>query len=87
MSEAFILDGVLPPIGRYAGALAHVRPDDLAALVVRKTTDIVGLDVRLAIAKYLERELGPRFAPPQILRDKVAAGELGRKTGKGFYEW
>lgn len=52
-----------------------------------KTTDIVGLDVRLGIAEHLERELGPRFAPPQILRDKVAAGELGRKSGRGFYEW
>ncbi|MGH3352105.1 MAG: 3-hydroxyacyl-CoA dehydrogenase family protein [Nocardioides sp.] len=52
-----------------------------------KTTDIVGLDVRLAIAEHLERELGPRFAPPQVLRDKVAAGELGRKTGRGFYPW
>lgn len=52
-----------------------------------KTTDIVGLDVRLAIAEHLERELGPRFAPPQLLRDKVAAGQLGRKTGQGFYAW
>ena len=52
-----------------------------------RTTDLVGLDVRLAIAEHLARELGPRFEPPQVLRDKVAAGELGRKTGKGFYEW
>lgn len=52
-----------------------------------KTTDIVGLDVRLNIADHLARELGPRFAPPQVLRDKVAAGELGRKTGQGFYSW
>ena len=52
-----------------------------------KTTDIVGLDVRLGIAEYLHSTLGERFAPPQILRDKVAAGELGRKTGKGFYDW
>lgn len=52
-----------------------------------RTTDIVGLDVRLAIAEHLERMLGPRFAPPQILRDKVAAGQLGRKTGEGFYTW
>ncbi|MDQ3156979.1 MAG: 3-hydroxyacyl-CoA dehydrogenase family protein [Actinomycetota bacterium] len=52
-----------------------------------KTTDLVGLDVRLAIAEHLERELGPRFAPPQVLRDKVAAGELGKKSGKGFYDW
>jgi 3-hydroxybutyryl-CoA dehydrogenase len=52
-----------------------------------KTTDIVGLDVRLGIAEYLHKTLGERFAPPQILRDKVANGDLGRKTGKGFYDW
>ncbi|WP_417217465.1 3-hydroxyacyl-CoA dehydrogenase family protein [Arthrobacter sp.] len=52
-----------------------------------KTTDIVGLDVRLGIAEYLHEHLGERFAPPEILRAKVAAGELGRKSGKGFYDW
>ncbi|WP_134738087.1 3-hydroxyacyl-CoA dehydrogenase family protein [Nocardioides sp. 503] len=52
-----------------------------------RTTDIVGLDVRLAIAEHLSRELGPRFEPPQVLRDLVAAGHLGRKTGQGFYAW
>lgn len=52
-----------------------------------KTTDIVGLDVRLGIAEYLHSTLGDRFAPPQILRDKVARGELGRKSGKGFFDW
>jgi 3-hydroxybutyryl-CoA dehydrogenase len=50
-------------------------------------TDIVGLDVRLGIAEYLESELGPRFAPPQLMRDMVARGELGRKTGKGFFAY
>ncbi|GAB1640395.1 3-hydroxyacyl-CoA dehydrogenase family protein [Krasilnikovia sp. MM14-A1259] len=52
-----------------------------------RSTDLVGLDVRLAIAEHLQRELGDRFAPPQLLRDKVARGELGRKTGQGFYTW
>jgi len=53
-----------------------------------KLTDLVGLDVRLAIAEYLHRELkGSAYQPPKILRDKVARGELGKKTGKGFYEW
>jgi 3-hydroxybutyryl-CoA dehydrogenase len=52
-----------------------------------RTTDIVGLDVRLGIAEYLASTLGERFAPPQILRDKVARGELGRKSGKGFFDW
>ncbi|MBP3042591.1 3-hydroxyacyl-CoA dehydrogenase family protein [Arthrobacter jiangjiafuii] len=52
-----------------------------------RTTDIVGLDVRLGIAEYLAATLGPRFEPPRILRDKVARGELGRKTGTGFFDW
>ncbi|MFG2005160.1 3-hydroxyacyl-CoA dehydrogenase family protein [Spirillospora sp. NPDC048911] len=52
-----------------------------------RTTDVVGLDVRLAIAEHLARELGPRFEPPRILRDLVAAGHLGRKTGQGFFTW
>jgi 3-hydroxybutyryl-CoA dehydrogenase len=52
-----------------------------------RLTDLVGLDVRLSIAEYLCAELGPRFEPPQILRDKVARGELGKKSGRGFYEW
>lgn len=52
-----------------------------------RLTDLVGLDVRLAIADYLHRTLGDRFAPPQLLRDKVARNELGRKTGHGFHNW
>lgn len=52
-----------------------------------RTTDIVGLDVRLAIADHLAEEIGERFAPPQILRDLVADGKLGRKSGEGFYRW
>lgn len=52
-----------------------------------RLSDIVGLDVRLQIARNLETALGPQFAPPQLLVDKVAAGELGRKSGRGFYDW
>lgn len=52
-----------------------------------RLTDLVGLDVRLGIAEYLQTRLGDRFAPPRLLRDKVAAGELGRKTGRGFFDW
>lgn len=52
-----------------------------------RLTDIVGLDVRLGIAEYLHEKLGERFAVPQLLRDKVAAGELGRKSGRGFFDW
>jgi 3-hydroxybutyryl-CoA dehydrogenase len=52
-----------------------------------RLTDLVGLDVRLDIARNLARTYGDRFAPPQLLVDKVAAGELGRKSGRGFYDW
>ena len=50
-------------------------------------TDLVGLDVRLGIAEYLESALGAAFAPPELLRKKVEAGKLGKKTGEGFYRW
>lgn len=52
-----------------------------------RTTDIVGLDVRLGIAEELEAAFGPRFSPPDLLRRLVAEGHLGRKVGRGFYEW
>jgi 3-hydroxybutyryl-CoA dehydrogenase len=52
-----------------------------------RLTDLVGLDVRLGIAEYLAQTLGPRFEPPQLLRDLVAQGKLGKKTGEGFYRW
>ncbi len=52
-----------------------------------KLTDLVGLDVRLAILEHLHRELGEQFRPPAILRQMVRAGRLGKKVGLGFYRW
>jgi 3-hydroxybutyryl-CoA dehydrogenase len=52
-----------------------------------KLTDLVGLDVRLKIAEYLASQLGPRFEPPALLRQMVADGKLGKKSGHGFYDW
>ncbi len=52
-----------------------------------RLTDLVGLDVRLDIARHLAESHGPRFEPPQLLVDKVAAGETGKKSGRGFYDW
>jgi 3-hydroxybutyryl-CoA dehydrogenase len=52
-----------------------------------RLTDMVGLDVRLGIATYLHSELGERFEPPALLRQMVADGKLGRKSGEGFYRW
>ena len=52
-----------------------------------RLTDLVGLDVRLAIAEYLHQEIGEQFRPPQLLRQLVAEGHLGKKTGQGFHRW
>lgn len=52
-----------------------------------KLTDLVGLDVRLAVAEHLMWTLGARFTVPGLLREMVARGDLGAKTGHGFYEW
>jgi 3-hydroxybutyryl-CoA dehydrogenase len=53
-----------------------------------KLTDLVGVDVRLAIAEHLARELDDRrFAPPPLMRQMVSEGRLGKKSGRGFYRW
>ena len=52
-----------------------------------RLSDLVGLDVRLGIAEYLASTLGARFEPPELLRKMVREGKLGRKSGRGFYEW
>jgi 3-hydroxybutyryl-CoA dehydrogenase len=50
-------------------------------------TDLVGLDVRLAILEHLFREVGEQFRPPVLLRQMVRAGRLGKKSGRGFYDY
>ncbi|MFJ8578986.1 3-hydroxyacyl-CoA dehydrogenase family protein [Micromonospora sp. NPDC093277] len=50
-------------------------------------TDLVGLDVRLDIARTLQAAYGDRFAPPPLLEQMVAEGKLGKKSGQGFYTW
>ena len=53
-----------------------------------KLTDLVGLDVRLSIADYLRKELDSAvFEAPRLMRDMVSKGQLGKKSGKGFYDW
>lgn len=53
-----------------------------------KLTDLVGLDVRMAIADYLRDELDhPGFVVPDLMRTMVAEGKLGKKSGQGFYRW
>lgn len=52
-----------------------------------RLSDIVGLDVRLDIARHLSRTLGARYEPPRLLEQMVERGNLGRKTGRGFFDW
>lgn len=53
-----------------------------------RLTDIVGLDVRLAIGEYLAKALGnAAFEPPELMRRMVREGRLGQKSGQGFYKW
>jgi 3-hydroxybutyryl-CoA dehydrogenase len=52
-----------------------------------RLSDVVGLDVRLDIARHLESVYGERYAAPAVLERLVAQGRLGRKTGQGFYAW
>lgn len=72
-------------------------PEDLDALMTLgyghpvgplELSDRVGLDLRLRIAEGLSLATGdPRFEPPRLLREKVARGETGRKSGRGFFRW
>jgi len=52
-----------------------------------KLLDYLGLDTTLSIAEVLRDDLDPKYSPSPLLRQMVRAGLLGRKTGKGFYEW
>ncbi len=76
------------------GGVASVRDIDRAMelgyrhpMGPLKLTDLVGLDVRLAILDHLHREVGEQFRAPALLRQMVRAGWLGKKTGRGFYDW
>jgi 3-hydroxybutyryl-CoA dehydrogenase len=53
-----------------------------------KLTDLVGLDVRMHIGEYLAKELDNNaFLPPDLMREMVSEGKLGKKSGTGFYDW
>lgn len=76
-----------------AGVTSAEEIDRAATLAYRhpvgplRLSDIVGLDVRLDVARALEAAHGARFTPPQILVDMVAQGKLGAKSGEGFFKW
>lgn len=84
----------LEAIRMVESGVASAEDIDRAALLAYRhpvgplrLSDIVGLDVRLDIARTLEAAHGPRFAPPALLVRMVAEGKLGAKSGEGFFTW
>ncbi|MCI4350835.1 MAG: 3-hydroxyacyl-CoA dehydrogenase family protein [Thermoplasmata archaeon] len=99
-SPGFVVNRILIPVLNEAcfaldEGLAGARDIDLAMKTGAglpmgpfELADLIGLDVTLEVAEVLQRETGdPKFRPSPSLRRLVAAGHLGRKTGRGFYEY
>jgi 3-hydroxyacyl-CoA dehydrogenase/enoyl-CoA hydratase/3-hydroxybutyryl-CoA epimerase len=72
-----------------AGLGMQVRQEDGQAVRMGplEYADSVGLDVVVEQLEELEKKFGPRFHPVDLLYQKVKAGELGKKTGRGFMEY
>jgi 3-hydroxybutyryl-CoA dehydrogenase len=99
-SPAFVVNRLLLPVLNEAcfvldEGIASARDIDLAMKTGAgmpmgpfELGDLIGLDVALEVAETLQRETGdPKYRPSVGLRRRVAAGHLGRKTGRGFYEY
>ena len=56
-------------------------------MVAYRLVDLVGLDTRLSILEYLHRSLGEKYRPCPLLAQYVKAGRLGRKAGRGVYDY
>ena len=99
-SPAFVVNRILLPVLNEAcfvleEGLASSRDVDLAMksgagfpMGPFELADLIGLDVALEVSETLQREFGdPKYRPSPMLRRLVDAGHLGRKTGRGFYEY
>ncbi len=83
--EFAIVADAVPSAADIDAAMVHGYRHPIGPL---RLTDLVGLDVRLAIAQYLHEKLGSsQFEPPKLLQEMVRDGLLGKKSGKGFYCW
>jgi len=98
-SPGFITSRVNALIGNEAFAMLEAglaSPEDIDKAVKLglnhpmgpfEMVDLVGLDVRLRILEYLHSTLGEKYRPSELLRKLVAEGRLGRKTGRGVYDY
>jgi 3-hydroxybutyryl-CoA dehydrogenase len=59
----------------------------MAAMGLIEFVDLGGVDILYYVDEYLREELGPRFDPPESVREKMDRGELGPDTGRGYYDY
>jgi 3-hydroxybutyryl-CoA dehydrogenase len=99
-SPAFLVNRILLPVLNEAAfaldeGIASARDIDLAMKAGAglpmgpfELADLIGLDIALEVSETLQRETGdPKYRPAASLRRLVDAGHLGRKTGRGYYEY
>lgn len=97
-SPGFIYNRVNAPNSILLGAIVErgmAAPEEIDAKMKKagmpmgpyELMDYVGLDVAYHGALYLVESLSPEYTPPKWLKDKIDSGELGKKTGRGIYDW
>ena len=97
-SPGFIYNRVNAPNSILLGAIVErgmAAPEEIDAKMKKagmpmgpyELMDYVGLDVHYHGSLYLVESLSPEYTPPKWLKEKIDAGDLGKKTGKGIYDW
>ncbi|PWA11199.1 3-hydroxybutyryl-CoA dehydrogenase [Pueribacillus theae] len=97
-SPGFIVNRVNAPVSVFIEAIADAgiaEPEEIDALIKShgkpmghfELMDYVGLDIVYDSCQYNKEVLHPNYAPSRLLTEKVDKGDLGKKTGKGFYDW
>lgn len=97
-SVGFIYNRINAPTSILLGAMVEkgmAEPEEIDAKMNKsgmpmgpyELMDYVGLDVHYHSSLYLAERLSPEYAPHKWLKDKIDAGDLGKKTGKGIYDW